>query len=424
VQLRRALGLPGLVMSGVGVMIGAGIYSVIGVAAGKAGPLLWLSFVLGAIPAVLAALNYAELIARFPRVGAEYMFLREGFPDRPWAPFGVGFLMAFANAATTATVALAFAGYLGEFLDVPQWLGALVLVLVCTLVNLIGVRESAWIITVCTLIEIAGLVLVAVAGVRSGRFAEGVLGLPHAGVFSGAALIFFVYTGFEAIVNLAEESERPSENLPRALLWSGVITLVLYLLVALAVVALAQPSELAASGSPLSHATRGSPWMAASLAAIALFSTGNTALITLVASSRILLGMAREGDMPRPLAHVLPATGTPWVAALVMCAAALALLPVGAVAVVGSASSLATLLAFAAVALAVIALRRRDLAGQGRARRGGGVLGAVPSVPLLTIVATLALMTQFPPEVFAIAAAPLALGAALALSRRRWSQPS
>jgi APA family basic amino acid/polyamine antiporter len=404
--LQRTLGLPALVFLGVGVIVGAGIYSVIGAAAGAAGGLLWASFALAAVPAGLAALHYAELVAMFPKIGGEYVFLREAFPRHRWVSTGTGLVVALANAATAATVALAFAGYLERFAPIPTGVAAAALIAVCTAVNVAGIRESTGLAVVFTLVELAGLALVVGLGMASGRFAERAFEPGDTGVLHGAALIFFVYTGFEGIVNLAEEAKRPRRDLPRALLLSGGITTAVYLLVALAATSLAEPRALADSASPLATATESVPWVAVTLAAIALFSTGNTALITLVVSSRILLAMAREGDLPRAFGAVLPGRRTPLAASLAMLVAAGALLPIGKIAVVGSVSSLLTLLSFAAVAAAVIALRRAAPQRE-RPFRVPFAIRGVPLPAVLTIAAAIALAAQFELAVFAIAGAAL-----------------
>jgi amino acid transporter len=289
-------------------------------------------------------------------------------------------------------------------------------------VNVVGIQASARVTALCTAAEILGLALIVGGGVASGRFGEGVLAAPHAGVLGGAALIFFVYTGFEGIANLAEEAERPRRDLPRALLWSGAITTAFYVAVAIAVVALVEPEALAASDAPLATAgAAAAPWLAAALAGIALFSTGNTALITLVVASRLLFAMARAGDMPPLFARLLPRRQTPWLAALAMLAAAGSLVPLGEVALVGSVSSLSTLVAFAVVASAVIALRRRD-PGRERPFRIPFAVAGVPLPAALAIAAVALLATRFPPAAYAVVAAGFGLGALLHLSRGWWSR--
>src|SRR5688572_1863698 len=138
-QLKRTLSLPQLIFYGVGTMVGAGIYSVIGAAAEEAGAQLWVSFIFAGIAAFLTVLSYAELVSMFPKTGAEYNFLKAAFPDQPVFSFMAGYLIALNASATSATVALAFAGYLGVFVMTPEALTALALLAVCTVVNIVGI---------------------------------------------------------------------------------------------------------------------------------------------------------------------------------------------------------------------------------------------------------------------------------------------
>jgi APA family basic amino acid/polyamine antiporter len=394
-SLRRVLGLPALLFYGVGVIIGAGIYSVIGAAAGVAGDELWISFALAAGAAALAGLSYAELATMMPEAGAEYTYLRTALPRRPAAAFAIGVVLTLANAATAATVAIAFAGYLRLFVAIPALLAALLVLAGCTLVTIAGLRESTWIAATCTLIEVAGLVIVIAAGFGSDAFGRVPAPSLHAGVFSGAALIFFVYTGFEGLANLAGEAKDPGRTIPLAILLSLAVTTVLYVLVAIAAVGLVEPSALAASDAPLATvAAAVSPRLAAAIGWMALVSTLNTALTTVIVGSRLLFGMAAKGDMPRVLARVSAGRGTPWVAALAMLLMSVALTPLGGVEAVAQVSALATLLAFIGVHVALIVLRRR----KPRAKRPFRVPGAIagfPVTPCLGIAVAVALLTQF-----------------------------
>jgi basic amino acid/polyamine antiporter, APA family len=270
--LRRSLNLPQLVFYGIGTIVGAGIYSVIGAAAGLAGGAFWLSFVLAAIAALLTVLSYAELSAMFPRAGAEYRFLHEAFPQRRWPAFLAGWLIALNAAATAATVALAFAGYLQVFVEVPRIPVALALLVLCTLVNIAGLRQSTWLAIVLTCIETGGLVLLVALGFTAGDPAQHA-SLPATGALEGVlgatALVFFMYIGFEDVANLAEESKQPERTMPRALLASVLIASTLYVLVAFAVLSLVDARSLSGSDAPLSFAAaRGasaaccSPWLA------------------------------------------------------------------------------------------------------------------------------------------------------------------
>src|SRR5687768_15828571 len=168
-QLKRALNLPQLIFYGVGTMVGAGIYSVIGAAAMEAGNLLWLSFVFAGVAAFLTVLSYAELASMFPQTGAEYNFLKAAFPDLPLFGFMAGYLIAINAAATSATVAIAFSGYLGVFVSVPMMVTAFTLLALCTAVNIAGIRESTWVSIGLICIEVSGLLLLIWTGFADGE---------------------------------------------------------------------------------------------------------------------------------------------------------------------------------------------------------------------------------------------------------------
>jgi amino acid transporter len=343
------------------MIVGAGIYSVIGAAAGEAGDELWLSFAIGAVAALLSGLSYAELVSMHPRVGAEYVYLREAFPTRRWISTVVGCALVISGVATATTVAIAFAGYLQTYVELPTMLVAAALLVALTGVCVAGIRESAVVNVVFTLLELGGLVLVVtVAVLHPQGLADLALDL-HLGILGGAALVFFAYLGFEEVANLAEETRDPERTIPRVLVLSVAITAILYVAVAIAVITLMPPDQLAAQDAPLAAAVGAqSPVAARVLGAIALFATANTGLIALVSKSRMVFGMARDGALPGPLAQLWRARQTPWLASIVLLGVALAFLPLGGVAAVASISSFGALVAFIAVDLALVTLRVRQ----------------------------------------------------------------
>jgi APA family basic amino acid/polyamine antiporter len=392
--LRRALRLAGLTFYGVGIILGAGIYSVLGVAAGPAGEALWLSFVLSALVALLTALSYAELAAAHPKASAEFNYLRRAFPRWPALALVTGLLVALSGAATTGTVAIAFAGYLRSFVEVPAALVAWGLIAGATAVNLVGVKESGWVNAAFTLLEAGGLVLFAVLGATSESFGEALVAKPGWGVASGAALVFFAFLGFENIANLAEEAKEPERDLPRAIFLSLGVSTLLYVLVALAAVALMPPDELVRASAPLADAARErSARIAGALGGVALFATANTALVSMLVASRVIFGIAREKELPGVLASLLPRRKTPWVATLAVAGVAALLVPFGEVGVVASLSSFSSLIAFATVNVALIALRYRE-PNRKRPFRVAGAIGRFPILPALGAAATLGVATQ------------------------------
>jgi basic amino acid/polyamine antiporter, APA family len=423
-QLKPVLGPVQLTFYAVGVIVGAGVYSVIGAAAGVAGEGVWLGFVIGAAVALLTGISYAEMSTMIPVAGAEYVYLRRAAPRADWAAFGVGVIILFGGAATAATVAVAFGGYLRFFVDLPVWLSALLLLAACTAVNIRGIRESSWANILLTIVEVAGLVLVIAAGIAAGGMSEPLFAAPGPGVMTGAAILFFVFLGFEELANIAEEARDP-RDIPRALFAGLAITTVLYVLVALAVVTLAPPAMLAASEAPLATALAQIwPDAAGALSAIALFATANTVLIILVATSRLAFSMGRDGELPSLFGAVLSGRRTPWIGALLAFAMAAVLLPIGDLTVLAELSSFSALLAFLAVNCTLIALRF-SAPELKRPFRVPGAVGGVPLLPVAAIASILFLLAFFKWEVY-LGAALAIVATAFAFVARQWwrSRPS
>ena len=198
-QLKPVLGPVQLIFYSVGVIVGAGVYSVLGAAAGLAQYSLWISFLVGAGVALLTAISYAEMATSFPAAGAEYVYIRRAWPKADWLAFGVGAIILIGGAATAATVAMAFGGYLRVFVDLPPPIAALLLLAGCTAFNVWGLRESSWVNILFTSIEVVGLFLVIVAALMSEARMPVAAVAAESSVMAAAALLFFVYLGFEEI---------------------------------------------------------------------------------------------------------------------------------------------------------------------------------------------------------------------------------
>jgi amino acid transporter len=410
-ELKKSLGLPMLVFYGVGMILGAGIYSIIGKAAGPAGDTLWISFVIAAMATLFTALSYAELAAMYPKAGAEYVFLSQAFNKHKWIASSVGVAVVFSGAATATTVAIAFAGYLEQFIHAPLFLVAVSVLVLFTGLAILGIRTSAWVNILFTLIEVAGLGLIIYLGFQSERFADSLSVTAHLGTLSGAALIVFSFFGFENIVNLAEEAKKPKKDIPRAIFISLTISSVLYVLVGLAALALVEPYQLATSDAPLMLAAQSvSKRFGVILGVVALFSTANTVLISMIGASRVLYGMAHKKALPLFFVSLLKFRKTPWVASLTVLVLALAFLPIGKIEIIASMSSMATMIAFVSVNVALIALRflQPDIE---RPFRVPLALKKIPIFPLLGILCSLIFMTQFNLTVYMVVGTFLALSA-------------
>ncbi|MCB0218091.1 MAG: amino acid permease [Chrysiogenetes bacterium] len=366
-SLRRALGLPLLTLYGLGTILGAGIYVLVGEIAAKAGVLAPLSFVLAALMAAFTALSYAELSSRFPRSAGEAAYMHEAFA-RPALSRAVGIAMAGVGIASSATIAEGFAGYLTVFAEIPEWVS--VTLLCCALVALAiwGISESARAASAITLLEIGGLLfVVAMAGSALGELParlEAPGALHWGGVGAGALFAFYAFLGFEDMVVVSEEVRDPSRNLPRAIIIALVVSTLLYLIVALVCVAAVEPARLGTSKAPLSLVLEGHGG-ARVIALVSLFAVSNGALIQMIKSSRILYGLSREGWIGPALGVVGARTRTPVRATLLVGALVWGLSLLFDLGALASATSYLTLGVFALVNAALIRVKSSGAAPAG-----------------------------------------------------------
>lgn len=335
-ELKRALGFWALVAFGVGDILGAGVYALVGKVAGMVGYAAWTSYLVAAVLAALTGLTYAELTSRFPRAGGAAHFTREIFNNR-FVTFLVIFFVALSGLFSFATSSHTFAKYSMAFVDdanplLQNIVLPLLYVLVVGFVTARGIMLSSFTNVVCSIIEVTGLAIIIVIGLKYfgkvdyTEFAAvpegqnfGTAGV----VMAGAALAFFAFIGFEDMANLAEEAHDPTRQLPLAICVTIAITTVIYLLIAIAAVSIVTPAELAASGTPLVDVVvQGAPGFPAEIySVLPAFAVFNTGLLNLLMASRLLYGMARgpKGQLPQVLARVHPKWKTP-VVALVLSA--------------------------------------------------------------------------------------------------------
>ncbi|HLF70598.1 MAG TPA: APC family permease [Dehalococcoidia bacterium] len=389
-QLKRTLGLWQVTLSGVGIVIGAGIYVLIGSAAEEAGNALWLAFVIAAVMSALTGLSYAELASMFPAASAEYEFARQAFNE--FVAFITGWAMVLANVIAAAAVSIGFGHYLAHFVDVDVRVSSACLLAVLTLVSISGIERSVWLTVLLALVEISGLVLVIVAGAPHVGEQDLLAGGSVTSVLGASALVFFAFIGFDEVVTLSEETQNPSRTIPRALLLALGISTLLYVLVGISAVSVLGGDGLAASAQPLTQVMEHN-WGASAgdiVAVIALASTTNTSLLVMIAGSRVIYGMAQRGALPRVFATVNQRARTPHLAAVGVLVLALPFVAPGEIDFAASLTDLTIYAVFILVNLAVIILRRRrpDLP---RSFRAPGRIGNLPLTPVLGLVTVVGL---------------------------------
>jgi len=403
-SLRRVLGLVEVTAGGVGIIIGAGIYVLLGAATGLAGPVVWLAFLLAAALSVLTGLSYAELSSMFPSAAGEYEYTRHALPE--WVAFVVGWTMIMGLVVAAATVSIGFARYVGYFVAVDAPVAALGLLAVVSAIAMIGIKQSARLMVALSAVQVGGLLIVVLIGLPHVGDVDLLAGAGVGGVLGAAALVFFAFIGFDEVITLAEETRDPTRTVPRALLLALGLSATLYVAVAIAAVSVLGAAALAASPRPLADVMahvlghRG----ATVVAAIAVVTTTNTTLLALTAASRVLYGMARAGAMPRRFARVHARRGTPGPALLAVALVAAVFAALGNFAVIAAVTDFAVYVVFLAVNATVIVLRRTRPEIP-RPFAVSGAIGGVPVLPILGFGSVVLMMTQLQPIAIAIGTA-------------------
>lgn len=398
-KLRRTVGTTLLTLYGVGNIVGAGVYVLVGKIAEPAGYLSVLAFLVAALVAFCAALCYAELAARFPVSAGISVYLHEAFRAKRLATV-VGLLLVSAGMISTATLLKGFSGYFTSIVPVDPRIAIAAVVTILLIVMLRGIKESVGAAALLTVIEVGGLlflisaILLADPGVVT-RYGESftqalgaVDGMALAGVLAASLIAFYAFIGFEDMVNIAEEVKKPQTAYPRAILIAMVAVTILYVAVAVVTLGVLPPKVLGESTAPLADAyTAATGRSAAIIVAVSLVATLNGVIVNVIMGSRFLYGLAsRQWIVPwfgKVSRRHVPANGLVVVAlSAALCAM---LFPIEHLAQV---TSLLLLFVFLAVNTSLIVIRRRDAEQERKLRispRFIPWLGAVASAALLAI---------------------------------------
>jgi amino acid transporter len=421
-ELRRVLGPGLLLLFIIGDILGAGVYAVTGDIAGEVGGVAWLPFVVACAIATLTAFSYLELVTRFPQAAGAALYVHKAF-----GVHFLTFLVAFAVVSSGITSASTSSGLLASNLligldeifpgtptgELATLLVALGFMLLLAVINLRGVGESVKFNVLLTLVEVLALAIVIAVGFWVVGRGDGDLsrvavfespgdkGL-FAAVTIATTVAFFSMVGFEDSVNMVEETRNPERIFPRMMLTGLGIAVVVYMLVAVSVVAVIPPGEIGNPTNPeagilIDVVKTGVPDLPIDnvFPFLTVFAVANTALINMLMASRLIYGMARQDVLPRSLGRVLPNRRSPWAAITFTTALALALIVLVRTqsdsTIVGALSGTTALLllaVFTVVNISLLVVRRNDAADgsdrpQFRAPTWVPVLGAITSAYLL-----------------------------------------
>ncbi|MFW2392728.1 MAG: APC family permease [Methyloceanibacter sp.] len=396
--LHRSIGPMQMALYGLGGMLGAGIYGLIGKAAGQVGNAVWLAFIVALIAALLTALSYASLGSRYPRAaGAAYVTQRAyGFP---LLSFMVGLALVCSGLTSIATQSRVFAANFIELIGLdgmPVAGLALGFLMIMSGIVFRGIRESMWVNILCTIVEASGLILVVLVGMSywgSVNYLETppTNGDDHAMliVIQGAILAFFAFIGFEDMYNVAEEVREPQRTIPLGLVVAMVAAAIIYIAVAITAVSVVPWQELSQAPGPITEVVaRAAPAIPPILfTGITLFAVANTGLVNFVTASRLLYGMARQGLLPQILGRVHNGRRTPHIAIFLLFLILVPLALSGTIAELASATVLLLLSVFTVVngALFVLKGRKGEEPGRFEIPRIIPALGALVCLALIVV---------------------------------------
>lgn len=385
--LRPTLGWLHLMSLGIGGIVGTGIYTLIGVGAGLAGPAVILSFVIAGLVCACAALAYTEMSTMMPMAGSAYTYSYVALGEFP--AWFVGWTLILEYTVVCSVVAVGWSGYAGGFIHslgigIPDALlagpaaggvinlPAIVIALAVAGLLALGSRESATvnlILVVVKLIALATFVALAIPAFDTGNFEPFA---PHGfgatemnganyGMMGAAAVIFFAFYGFDAVSTAAEEAKDPARDLKIGIIGSMVACTIIYMVVAAAAIGSSRTEALAASNEPLAMVLRNlnHPDAAKFIGLAAIVALPTVIMAFMYGQSRIFFVMARDGLLPQRLSVVNEKSGTPVLMTMitgVIVAAIAGFLPLQRIAEVANAG---TLVAFIAVAVCMLVLRNK-----------------------------------------------------------------
>lgn len=458
--LKRSLGAFNLVALGIGVIIGAGLFSLTGIAAANhSGPAVTLSFVVAAVGCAFSALCYAEFAAMVPVAGSAYTYafatLGELFA---WI---IGWDLILEYSVGAATVAISWSQYLTRFLAKyglhlpPQLvqspfetltladgsvvngyinLPAVLIVILVSVIIIRGTQGSAIFNAIVVSLKVLVVLIFIALGwqyINPANYSPyippntGVFGeFGISGIFRGAGVVFFVFIGFDIVATMAQETRNPQRNMPIGILGSLIVCTILFVLFGYVMTGLANYTEFKDSAAPVAIAIEKTPYQWLSQAIILAILIGYTSviLVDLLGQSRVFFSMSRDGLLPRAFSDIHPRFQTPWRSNILLCIFISLFAGLVPIRVVGEMTSIGTLLAFILVCLGILILRKRQPDAP-RAFRTPWV----PIVPILGIVTCAVMMLSLPLDMWIRLIVWLAVGLVIYFTygkkRSKWQTP-
>ena len=407
-DLKRTLGPLNLVNLGIGAIIGAGLFSLTGIAAAEhAGPAVSISFVIAAIGCAFAGLCYAEFAAMIPMAGSAYTYAYATMGE--FFAWIIGWDLVLEYAVGASTVAVSWSAYVAKFLayfnvslpasiSMSYWqtppgspemglinIPAMIIVFAVSLLLIRGIQESARANAVVVFLKVAVVIIFIGLGFAYINADNYTPFIPeNTGILKAAGMVFFAFIGFDAVSTAAQEAKNPQKDMPIGILGSLVICTILYVLFSFVMTGVANYTEFAGVAAPVAVAVEkmGISWLgpAINLAIIAGYSS--VILVMLLGQSRVFFSMSKDGLLPKLFSDSHPKFKTPWKSNILFACVVSLFAGFAPIHIVGEMTSVGTLFAFIIVCLAVLILRYKD---PDRPRPFKTPL--VPLIPILGILA-------------------------------------
>lgn len=427
--LKRSLGAINLVAIGVGVIIGAGLFSLTGIAAANnAGPAVTLSFIIAAVGCAFSALCYAEFASMVPVSGSAYTYAYATLGE--FFAWIIGWDLVLEYSVGAATVGISWSQYLVKFLEkfsihippqlvqspfesvtmqdgsiVSGWINlpAVLIIALITSIIIRGTKGSALFNVIVVALKV-GVVIVFIAlgwnyidpanyqpyiPNNTGTFGE----YGWSGVLRGAGVVFFVFIGFDIVATMAQETKNPQRNMPIGILGSLLVCTVLFILFGYVMTGLANYTEFKDSAAPVAVAIANTPyeWLGIAIILAILIGYTSVILVDLLGQSRVFYSMSKDGLLPKVFSQLHPKFQTPSKSNWVLCIFIGLFAGLVPISVVGEMTSIGTLLAFVMVCLGILILRKQQPDAERPFRTP-----LVPLVPILGIVTCLVMMFSLP----------------------------
>ncbi len=391
IRLKREVSLFDAIIINLGAIIGAGIFVIIGIAAGKAGSALPVSIVISAIVAIFTGLSFSEIAMHVSKEGGVYEYAKESLS--PAFGFVGGIMWIFGNIVAVAAVSISLVSYINAAIGIhlPEAYTSFAVIIGFAVLNAYGIKHSAKTLAIMVLINVSILIIFVITSLfffKVGNF-SGMLHGSQAGILSGAAIIFFAFTGFSRITTIGDEVKDPEHTVPKAIIISIVISALIYIAVAAAALGLVPPGYLANSSAPLSdaimHATH--LWILATIVAIGgIFATGGVVLTGILGVSRVLFAMGRDRELPSQMSK-LDRFSTPVNAIIVAAVFSIAFVAFVSFESIVEASNALILLAYATIDVSAINISRK-FTGKKKGLLYSRYFSAIPIMGLLSIAFT------------------------------------